>query len=226
MENEIKGILINAGADICGIAGEETFSAFPEDFSPLAVFSGCRSLISFGLSLPKGLYEVSPRLIYSSFNHNNAEETDRIALFAAHEIEKRFSCRAVPLPSDGPYEYWDAEQKHGKGIVSVKDAAVVAGLGQFGKSGLLLNPQYGNTLALGLILTDLPLSSDAPSENICIPSCRKCIEGCPVGAIEEGRVNQKKCRENTYGKNSRGFNTCECNRCRTLCPVRFGIKQK
>lgn len=222
MEKEIKQLLLDAGADVCGIAGEDTFASFPVEFSPRAVFSECRSVISFGLALPRGLFEVSPRLIYSAFNHNNAEDTDRIALFAARTLERRFSCRAVPMPSDGPYEYWDAENKCGKGIISVKDAAIAAGLGQIGKSGLLLNPEYGNSLALGLILTDLRLSSDAPSENICLSSCHKCVESCPVGAIEEGRVNQKKCRENTYKKNARGFNTCECNRCRTVCPVRFG----
>lgn len=222
MENEIKRILLANGADVCGIAGEERFSVFPEGFSPRDIFPDCRSVISFGAAIPRGLYDVSPRLVYGAFNTLTSNETDKTALFCAKEIERRFSCRAVPMPSDGPYEYWDAEQKKGKGLVSVKDAAVAAGLGQLGKSELLLNPVYGNTLAIGLILCDLPLRSDVPSESVCIDGCKKCIESCPVGAIREGEVVQKLCRENSYGKNARGFDTVNCNRCRTVCPVRFG----
>ncbi|WP_371291499.1 hypothetical protein [Bacteroides sp.] len=27
---------------------------------------------------------------------------------------------------------------------------------------------------------------------------------------------------NTYGKTKRGYNTVDCNRCRTICPMRLG----
>ena len=96
------------------------------------------------------------------------------------------------------------------------------GLGSIGKSSLLLNAEFGNRLVIGAILTNLELQSDELQPDICIPSCRKCIDSCPVNAIESGSVTQKRCRVNTYGKTARGFDTVDCNNCRTKCPLRFG----
>ena len=144
------------------------------------------------------------------------------ALRSAKEIEK-LGALAVPLPGDGPYEYWDAQTKTGKGLVSVKEIAVACGLGQLGKNTILLNPQYGSMLNMSVILTDLELESDPYAESICILGCHKCVENCPAHAIgENGSVNQLACREMTYHKTARGFDTVDCNQCRTICPMRFG----
>lgn len=93
------------------------------------------------------------------------------------------------------------------------------------KNILLLNPKYGNELTIGVILTDLDLKSDDLYENICIKESHKCIENYPVGAIQEVSVVQKLCRNNAYGKTKRGFDTVECNKCRTVCPMRYGINK-
>jgi predicted O-methyltransferase YrrM len=50
----------------------------------------------------------------------------------------------------------------------------------------------------------------------------KGIVSCPANAIENGTVNQKLCRTHTYGKTKRGFDTVDCNRCRTVCPMCYG----
>uniref|UniRef100_UPI004056735D hypothetical protein n=1 Tax=Acetatifactor sp. TaxID=1872090 RepID=UPI004056735D len=50
--------------------------------------------------------------------------------------------------ADNPYEYWETETMTGKGVLSMKHAAVACGIGQIGKSSLLLNPKYGNRLTL------------------------------------------------------------------------------
>ncbi|KAA6328570.1 hypothetical protein EZS27_022547 [termite gut metagenome] len=50
--------------------------------------------------------------------------------------------------------------------------------------------------------------------------------GFQTGAIENGRVNQKLCRNNTYGKTKRGFDTVDCNCCRTACPMNYGDNHK
>lgn len=58
IENQIKEILLSRGADICGIAGIDRFVGAPTGFSPRDVFSDCRSVIVFGVSMPKGLTKV------------------------------------------------------------------------------------------------------------------------------------------------------------------------
>lgn len=222
MEREIKELAYKLGADVCGIGSINRFENAPEGFSPLDLFDKCKSVIILGVALPKGSYEVLPRLLYNHFNSKAFTVLDDIEFKLAKELEEKYNCFAVPVPPNTPYEYWDAETLTGKGLISMKHAAVLCGLGSMGKSSLLLNPEYGNRLNLSAVLIDLELKSDDLQPDMCIPGCSKCIDSCPVQAIADKRVNQKLCRMNTYSKTSRGFDTIDCNKCRTVCPVRFG----
>lgn len=224
MENKIKikEFVLSLGADVCGVANIMSFADAPEGFRPADLFADCKSVVVFGLALPKGLTKVDPKLIYAHYNSFICSQADSIALNAAKQIEEDFNCYAVPLPSDGPYDYWDAEKMEGHGLLSMKHAAVAAGLGALGKSTLLLNCKYGSMLTIGAILTDLNLPSDSPAESICLPGCNLCIKNCPVQALDGKSAVQKKCRLNTYGTNAKGFDTVNCNVCRTVCPMRYG----
>jgi len=70
--------------------------------------------------------------------------------------------------------------------------AVAAGLGEFGWSGLLADPQFGPRQRLVSIVTDAALEPspmyDGPS--LCHPgSCKRaCVKACPTGAMT-GRVS-------------------------------------
>lgn len=225
MENYIKAAAYEFGADVCGIGSIERFKNAPEGYSPLDLFDKCKSVIAVGIALPKGIYEVAPRLIYSHFNEKASHIIDEIGYKLAKEIENKFNCLAVPIPSDAPNEYWDADKLTAKGLISMKHTAVLCGLGSIGKSSLLINRKYGNRLIIGAVLTDLELTPDPLQESICIPECRKCIDACPVNAIKDGSVEQLLCRPNTYGKTARGFDTVDCNKCRTVCPMKFGMKE-
>lgn len=225
MKNQIKEFILSLGADVCGVAGIDRFSEAPAGFHPRDIFPDCKSIIVFGIALPKGLTKVEPRLIYGHFNYSTCPEVDRVAFRAAREIERLSGGYAVPIPSDGPYEYWDVEKLEGRGLISMKHAAVLAGLGTLGRSTLLLNEKYGNLLTLGMVLTDLNLVSDPLAESICIEGCSECIKNCPSQALDGQHANQTKCRPNTYGTNARGYDTVNCNKCRTVCPMRYGKKQ-
>lgn len=225
MKKQIKEYILSIGADVCGVANVDRFSQAPSGFHPRDIFPNCKSVIVFGIALPKGLTKVEPRLIYGHFNYGTCPEVDRVAFRAAKEIEKLCEGYAVPLPSDGPYEYWDAEKLEGRGLISMKHAAVLAGLGTLGKSTLMLNEKFGNLLTLGVVLTDLDLDSNPLAESICIEGCSQCIKNCPSQALDGQRANQAKCRPNTYGTNTRGYDTVKCNKCRAVCPMRFGKKQ-
>lgn len=224
MKDKIKEIFINLGAEVCGIANIDLFIDAPKGFHPTDIYSDCKSVIVFAKKIPKGLSFISPRISYQHFNSISPAELDRIAYLASNEIEKIHNGIAVPIPSDGPYDYWDENNLEGRGIISMKHAAVLAGIGTIGKSTLLLNSQYGNMLNIGAILTNLNLPSDSLADNICIKGCSLCIDNCPVNAINEYGVNQKLCRKYAYGSNDRGFDVVNCNRCRTICPMAFGRK--
>lgn len=222
MENKIKQMILSCGADVCGISNIERFSSAPTGFSPNDIFQDCKSVIAFGKALPKGLTKVESRLIYGHFNYFICNEVDRIALQGAKQIEEQFSVTAVPMPCDSPYEYWDKETLTGKGLISMKHAAALSGLGELGKNSLLLHPKYGNLLTVGVILTDLELQPDELCSNVCIKECTKCIDACPSHAIRSQTVNQRLCREISFGETDRGFSTVDCNLCRIVCPMALG----
>jgi epoxyqueuosine reductase len=62
------------------------------------------------------------------------------------------------------------------------ELAQSAGLGWRGKHTLLLERAAGSWFFLGEIYCDLPLPSDAPTENHC-GTCQRCIDICPTQAI-------------------------------------------
>lgn len=224
MKETIRELALSMGADVCGFAGIERFADAPAGFSPLDVYGDCKTVIAFGVAMPRGLFKINPRLIYNYFNETVLDgEIDRISLRLAREIERRFGSTAVPVPCDSPYEYWDAEKMEGRGLLSMKHAAVYAGLGAMGKNTLLLNETFGNMLNVGLVLTDAELPSDPLIQSICVKGCSKCVDSCPTGAIQDGKVVQKLCRDYAYGqKTARGYGTTVCNLCRTVCPMAMG----
>ena len=226
IKETIREKILALGADICGFGKTERFAGAPEGFRPTDLYADCKSVISVGIALPKGLLRVDSRLLYGHFNADVVHKVDEIVFAASKMIEKECGAICVPIPSDGPYEYWEAENMTGKGLLSMKHTAVACGVGQIGKSSLLLNPTYGNRLTLGAVLTNMDLESDPYCENICIPGCAKCLNACPVSAISDEVVTQRECRQNTYGSTARGFDTVDCNKCRSVCPMRDGFMKE
>lgn len=73
--------------------------------------------------------------------------------------------------------------KRYEGLFPHKTAAVLAGLGFVGKSGLFLSTGYGSKVRLATVLTDMPLEARHPIvENGC-GDCSLCRDACPAGAI-------------------------------------------
>ena len=64
--------------------------------------------------------------------------------------------------------------------------AIDAGLGQLGRNGLLVTPQYGSRVRIAKVLTDMPLEPDSPVDfgltEIC-NTCKRCARACKVDAI-------------------------------------------
>lgn len=67
--------------------------------------------------------------------------------------------------------------------------AIDAGLGELGRNGLLITPQYGPRVRLCKVLTDLPLVPDKPIDfgmkEFC-EKCHSCALSCPAKAIRDG----------------------------------------
>jgi epoxyqueuosine reductase QueG len=222
LKEEIRKKVLDLGADVCGFASIDRFIDAPEGFHPCECYRDCKSVIVIGFALPKGLFEVKPDLMYGHFNNLTTPAVDKITMSTARIIEDRYNGVAVPIPCDAPYEYWDSQKMEGRGLISMRHAAVNAGIGTLGKNTLLINEKYGNRLTIGVILTNLEFGSDDLAEPICVDGCNLCIKSCPAQAIKGESIIQQLCRNNAFGKTERGFDTVVCNKCRTVCPMRFG----
>ncbi len=75
------------------------------------------------------------------------------------------------------------------GVFSHKLAAHLAGLGWIGKSALLITPEHGPRVRWGTVLTDAPLQTGTPMDEMC-HDCDACVKGCPASAFT-GQVFDK-----------------------------------
>lgn len=120
----------------------------------------------------------------------------------AHYIEKKCNARAMSIPLSYPLDMNPATTGGMVGDVSLRHAAVAAGLGAFGRHNLVIHPRLGSQVVFCGVLTDLELLADPPCiEDLCT-KCNACVKGCPAGALEqEGRTDVYKCLKNSqpYG---------------------------
>ena len=67
--------------------------------------------------------------------------------------------------------------------------AIQAGLGEYGRHGMLITPEFGPRVRMAKIFTDLPLVPDKPISfgvrQMC-EVCRRCSDNCPPKAIPSG----------------------------------------
>jgi epoxyqueuosine reductase len=112
-----------------------------------------------------------------------------------------------------------------------RDLAYRAGLGWIGKNTCLIQRDKGSLFFIAEILCSLQLSDEGnePLLHDFCGTCRRCIDICPTGALEEERVlNPKKCisywtiesklipPENLRAKFGDWFFGCDL--CQTVCP--------
>ncbi len=219
----IKETILNMGADLCGIAPAERFSEAPEGFKPVDIFKECKSVIVFAKRVPGSSLNISSCIPYTHVNNVLTQVVDELGIEISMKLESQ-GIKAVPVPSNDPYEYWEAENSFGRAILSMKHAAFLAGLGGLGKSTLLINKDFGNMIQIGAVLVDMELEGDPLAEyRVCPPNCSICIDSCPQEALDGETVSQKLCRPASNFKHEKGYILKKCNICRRVCPNYLGL---
>lgn len=117
--------------------------------------------------------------------------------------------------------------------------AVKAGLGEYGRNGLLIHPDYGPRVRIGKVFTDLPVAHDPPKTfgvtEFC-QQCDRCTKGCPAKAISAApkpRTPEWHNRSNLVGVSKWTTNAEKCFRywtttnaacsvCIRVCPYNRG----
>jgi len=221
----VKSLAMKAGVDLCGIAPVERFREAPEGFRPTGIYPSAKSVLVFAKRVPQAAL-LSRSLVPYKFTCDVVlDEVFRITCDLSLRLQD-LGVAAVPIPSE-PYEYWDVEKNEGRGILSLKHAGYLAGLGILGKNTLLTNNKLGNRITLGALLLNVSLEGDPIAKyQICKEDCNACINNCPAKALDGKSVVQKLCREKSQLTTPKGYSLYVCNTCRTVCPSGEGLKRK
>jgi epoxyqueuosine reductase QueG len=180
MYNKLRGIAVSSGLTAFGVGSiEDLRSHF--DALPLDQTEGLSYGISIGARVSASVLKgciIGPTRHYLHHYKMLNLLLDQTALKISLAIQDR-GYNAIPIPASQIVD-WEKQTAH----LSHKMVALRAGLGWIGRNNLLVNPVAGSKIRIATVLTDLPLQTDKPLERDC-GTCKKCIEICPVSAINE-----------------------------------------
>ncbi len=200
MKEKIKKYALDLGADDVGIAAVDSYKS-PLSPDIYGIFPGARSLVVLAFR-EMSHCESTNKSVAAAGRIFSVGVSNYCTYMVARLLEKDFQAKAmIPPTSAYPNEFDYKNRERGRlglvGAVSMRHAAVAAGLGNFGRNNLVLHPELGSRVRYSTVITDLELPPDPPyTEKIC-NDCNKCVESCPASALdEEGKTHEIKCIKN------------------------------
>ncbi len=191
-KEQIRQFGYELGADALGFAAIDDYQAKrPPD--PKTILPGVKSLVVLGYRELDGAVESeNPRVSFSS-RMGEMELALKNNYLLARYIEDRCQVKAASIPVSYPLNM-EPGVLGLVGDVSLRHAAVAAGLGVFGRHNLVIHPRFGTRIIFTAILTELALDSDPPIRDELCAQCGLCVEACPAQALaEEGLTDALKC---------------------------------
>ena len=176
----IKKAARTVGADLVGIAEYDSRWTYTERFSmstldgkPNPIPDDIGYVIVIGQAMDTELVDTAPSALSGSAT-GMGYSLDALVLLTISQFIRNLGYQAIPSMNDTslaiPY-------------------AVKAGLGEYGKHGLVITPEFGSSVRFGKIFTNLPLITDSPVrfgvEEMC-NICDACSKACPSRAIPNG----------------------------------------
>jgi reductive dehalogenase len=108
----------------------------------------------------------------------------------------------------------------------VPPVAIDAGVGKLGRHGVLISKEFGSTMKMAVVSTDLDLSYDKKTKlgvaDFC-ENCKICAQNCPSGAISHGKKQMVRGVERYPFKAEACFKIwnetgTDCGVCLSCCP--------
>ncbi len=184
MSREIKHVAKLFGADLVGITGYDERWVYTHKYSrqsqsekPNDLPEGLTNIIVVAQAMDHDLIQTVPSAL-SGTATGLGYSRDTLVLLALTQYIRNLGYQAVASLND---------------TALAIPLAIQAGLGEYGRHGLLITQEFGPRVRLGKIFTDLPVDHDQPIrfgvKEFC-ESCRKCANACPAKAIPHGGPNE------------------------------------
>ena len=200
----VKTLVKDWGADLVGIAPVGRFEGAPPGHGPLDLMPRAKSVIVAGVRIPDPvvdydeyhlkMHEMPAELgvqasmenFYMQMGHYVEDMMlNIIATKLANRLEINWGLRSLPTPNAQHTGLGHPVMAAPMGFFSQRHAAVRAGLGEFGLSGLVITPQYGPRVRYVSVITEAELEPDS------LLSEKVCMRGKCGG--EAGPACQQKC---------------------------------
>jgi epoxyqueuosine reductase len=178
--SEIKKIGKFFGADLVGVTDfderwiyTDRFNHLTGEAKPNDLPDGLSSIIVIGQAMDAEVIQTAPSALAGAATGLGYSQDAAVLLGLAQYI-RNLGYQAVPSMND---------------TALVIPLAIAAGLGEYGRHGLVITPEYGPRLRFGKIFTDMPLATDKPQtmgvKEFC-EECDRCAQACPANAIPHG----------------------------------------
>lgn len=178
--DDVKLVGKTFGADMVGITAFDERWVYTERFShqtgeakPNTLPEGLSSVVVIGQSMDKELIQTAPSALAGTATGLGYSQDAAVLLGLAQYI-RNLGYEAIPSMND---------------TALAIPLAIEAGLGEYGRHGMVITPEFGARLRFGKIFTDMPLAHDAPKafgvREFC-EQCDRCAGACPARAIPHG----------------------------------------
>ena len=208
--NEIKDMVIDFGATIVGIAPVERFEGAPPGHGPLDLMPRAKSVVVAGIRIPDPVVDwdeyhlkmtemdtdlgirANTENFYLQMGHFVHDMMLNIIVTKlANYLEINHGIRTLPTVNAQHTGLGHPVMEAPMGFFSQRHAAVRAGLGEFGFSGLVVNPRFGPRVRYVSAITELELEPDPLlTEKVCMrgkcggEAGPKCHQKCANGALK------------------------------------------
>lgn len=199
---------------------------------PLEIMSDCRTVVAFAVAkndVPDTTYVGARRSVAQQPDEWTANlAVEDPSMYLGHRVSLLMAAyvilKAQSLLTREGFKVVERFDKTAvKPTLQLKLCAFEAGLGVYGRSGLILHTELGNGMVLGAFLTDAVMSPDGRSGagDPC-GDCRLCVDNCPARAYGpngeyHGCWSRERCDAACRRLVAEGYSTC--NLCWIVCPA-------